>query len=135
MNIEYSASPSHEDIEFLTEKINAETQEHGSARPFAFFIRGGQKEIIAGCNGFVLYGVIYTDQLWVSSHYRQQGLGRKLMTEVENLGRKEKCYLATVSSMTFQGAQGFYEKSGFEIEYQRLDDKGMPKFLFMNKKI
>jgi ribosomal protein S18 acetylase RimI-like enzyme len=135
MNIEYSASPYYKDIEFLTEKINVETQEYGSAHPFSFFIRDTHKQIIAGCNGFVLYGVIYTDQLWVSSDCRCQGLGRKLMAEVETLGRKERCYLATVSTMTFQGVQGFYERIGYGVEYNRSDGEGITKFIFMSKVI
>jgi hypothetical protein len=58
-------------IDFLTEKINEETLQFGSAYPFAFFIRDEKGKIIAGCNGSVVYGAIYTDQLWVAPNHRR----------------------------------------------------------------
>ncbi|MGI9215084.1 MAG: GNAT family N-acetyltransferase, partial [Gammaproteobacteria bacterium] len=62
---EFTASPIASDIEFLTQKINEETNDFGVASPFAFFIRNEDNCIIAGCNGSVIFGSIYTDQLWV----------------------------------------------------------------------
>ena len=41
-----------------TQKINQETSEFGSAYPFAFFIRNEVGEIIAGCNGSVVFGAV-----------------------------------------------------------------------------
>ncbi len=65
MNIVFTSAPASEDIDFLTHKINEETPEFGEAHPFAFFIRDEKNQIIAGCNGSVIFGSIYTDQLWV----------------------------------------------------------------------
>ena len=79
MKIEHTVTPHNEDINFLTQKINQEVSDKGTAYPFAFFIRDNENEIIAGCNGSVIFGAIYTDQLWVSPGYRKQGLGQQLM--------------------------------------------------------
>ena len=57
MNIEHSCTPA--DIDFLTQKINQETPDFGSAHPFAFFVRDEKNQIIAGCNGSVIFGSIY----------------------------------------------------------------------------
>jgi hypothetical protein len=65
MKIEHISSPESADIDFLTQKINAETPKFGSAYPLAFFLRDKHNHIVAGCNGSIVYGAIYTDQLWV----------------------------------------------------------------------
>lgn len=119
MKIRYTQSPNSEDINFLSQKINEEVSDKGSAYPFAFFIRTDQGEIIAGCNGSVIFGVIYTDQLWVSKSYRNQGLGRELMKRVHDYGRHAGCTMATCATMNFQEAQSFYEKLGYEADFER----------------
>ena len=119
MKIDFSLSPNQDDIEFLTQKINAETPEYGEAYPFAFFTRHDDGNIVAGANGFVIYGVIYTDQLWVDSSYRKQGLARVLMEKVHQFGLAEGCKKASVSTMSFQKAQSFYERLGYQIDFER----------------
>ena len=63
MKLEFTLTPSASDINFITQKINEDGSDFGSAYPFAFFIRDKAKNIIAGCNGSVIFGCIYTDQL------------------------------------------------------------------------
>jgi hypothetical protein len=70
MEIEHTTSPATKDIDFSTRMINEETFSFGIAHPFAFFIRNEKDGIIAGCNGSVIYGAIYTDQLWVHPEWR-----------------------------------------------------------------
>lgn len=118
LKIEHSLRPSINDIEFLTRKLNDETAELGSTHPFAFFIRNNTDEIIAGCNGFVVFGAIYTDQLWVHQDWRKKNLGRELMKHVHDYGRKVGCRIATVATMSFQ-SQGFYEKLGYKVDFER----------------
>lgn len=88
VNIQYTSTPASTDIDFLAQKINQETPEFGEANPFEFFIRDDNNQIIAGCNGSVIFGSIYTDQLWVHPNYRKNGLGHKLMEAVHDYGRK-----------------------------------------------
>lgn len=119
MKIEFTSTPESADIDFLTQKINEETPEFGSAFPFAFFIRDDLNEIIAGCNGSVVFGSIYTDQLWVDPNHRSSGLGHKLMMKVHDYGREKGCTMTTVATMTFQGAKAFYEKLGYIVDFER----------------
>ena len=127
--------PNPNDIDFLTQKINEETLEHGSAFPFAFFKRDENNQIIAGCNGSVIYGSIYTDQLWVDPKYRKQGLAQELMEQVHDLGRQSGCLMATVVTMSFQGAQAFYEKLGYICDFERLGYVKGSRCLFLKKKL
>lgn len=82
MKIEHTKNPAASDIDFITKQINQETAEYGEAYPFAFFIKDDDSKIIASANGFVIYGAIYTDQLWVDKRYRGQGLAKNLMDKV-----------------------------------------------------
>jgi GNAT superfamily N-acetyltransferase len=119
MKIEHTSAPASADIDFLTQKINQETPEFGEAHPFAFFIRNEKNQIIAGCNGSVIFGSIYTDQLWVHPDHRKNGLGDQLMEAVHDYGRKSGCHMATVVTMNFQGASAFYEKLGYVSDFER----------------
>lgn len=119
MKIEHTSTPASEDIDFLTQKINQETPDFGSAHPFAFFVRDEHNQIIAGCNGSVIFGSIYTDQLWVHPDHRKNGLGHKLMEAVHDYGRKSECSMATVATMSFQGAKTFYEKLWYLVDFER----------------
>ncbi len=119
VNIQYTSTPASADIDFLNQKINQETPEFGKAHHFAFFIRDEKNQIIAGCNGSVSFGSIYTDQLWVHPAHRKKGLGHQLMEAVHDYGRKSGCTMATVATMSFQGAQSFYEKLGYVVDFER----------------
>lgn len=124
---------SSQDIDFLTQKINQETLEFGEAHPFAFFIRNEKNEMIAGCNGSVIFGCIYTDQLWVHPDHRKKGLGRQLMEKVHAYGRQKGCAMATVCTMRFQRALVFYEKLGYTVDFERHGYAHNTSCLFMRK--
>lgn len=119
MSLEHTSIPGSADIDFLTQKINQETPEFGEAHPFAFFIRDEKNQIIAGCNGSVIFGSIYTDQLWVHPAHRKNGLGHQLMEAVHDYGRRSGCSMATVATMSFQEAKSFYETLGYVSDFER----------------
>lgn len=119
MKIEHTVFPSNKDIEFLSRKINEETIDKGTSSQFAFFMRDENEQIIAGCSGSVIYGSIYTDLLWVHPDYREKGLGSQLMEKVHGYGHELHCKIATVTTMNFQRARGFYESLGYECDFER----------------
>lgn len=135
---EVTFSPASHDIEFLTQAINEESEKQGisdKAYPFAFFIRDRSGEIIAGCNGSVVYGTIYTDQLWVHANFRKKGYGRLLMEKVHDLGRHQGCRLATVATMDFQNTRSFYENLGYECDFERAGYSSQSVLQFLKKDI
>lgn len=136
--IEKTLSPSSQDIDFLTARINESAKALGveeEAYPFAFFMRDDQGNIIAGCNGSVVYGSIYTDQLWVDEAYRGQGVGSKLMEKVHDYGREIGCAMATVSTMSFQNASSFYEHLGYVCDFERAGHVCGTSCLFLCKSL
>lgn len=135
MHIEHTLTPNSTDIGFLTKKINEEAAAFGSAYPFAFFIRNKTAGIIAGCNGSVVFGAIYTDQLWVHPKHRRSGLGRKLMECAHDYGRKSGCRMSTVATMSFQGVREFYEKLGYRVDFERHGYAGQSSCLFLCKSL
>lgn len=135
MNIQYTSRPAIEDIDFLTQKINQETPGFGEAHPFAFFIRDEKNQIIAGCNGSVVFGSIYTDQLWVHPDHRKKRLGHQLMEAVHDYGLKSGCSMATVATMSFQGAKTFYEKLGYVSDFERIGYAKNSSFIFLKRSL
>jgi len=119
MKIEHILSPDKKDIDFLCKMIDAEIPDKDPVYDYAFLIRDNDDKIIAGCNGFVFFGAIYIDQLWVHRDYRKQGLGKKLVDKVHEFGREAGCRMTTLSTMSFQGALGFYEKLGYIVDLER----------------
>jgi GNAT superfamily N-acetyltransferase len=133
--IEFTKNPTDSDIAFVTKQINQETLEYGEAFPFAFFIRDGEENIIGAANGFLVYGAIYTDQLWVNKFYRRQGFARKIMEKVHKFGKNEGCNFAIVQTMSFQGAQPFYEKLGYVQDFKRSGYVRESDCIFMRKSL
>jgi GNAT superfamily N-acetyltransferase len=123
------------DIDFLTQKINQETPEFGAAYPFAFFIRDENNQIIAGCNGSVVFGAIYTDQLWVHPDHRRAGLGHQLMSQIHAYGREKGCTMATVATMSFQKAKAFYEKLGYVVDFERSGYTKQSSCIFLKRSL
>ena len=119
MKITFDPNANKSDVDFLTDQINDETKEHGKASPFGFFIKDDSQNIIAGANGFIIFGSVYTDQLWVSKEFRRKGIARKIMDNVHDYGRSQKCSIATIQTMEFQGAVEFYEKLGYIQDFKR----------------
>ncbi len=135
MNIEFTCAPQSTDIDFLTKQINQETPKFGKAYSFAFFMRDEKNQIIAGCNGSVIFGSIYTDQLWVHPDHRKKGLGRQLMETVHDYGRSIGCSMATVATMSFQGAKTFYERLGYLSDFERHGYIQNSSYHFMRKEL
>lgn len=138
MKIEFETHPSLQDIELLTNQINFEAAATGIlsiASPFAFFVRDQQRNIIAGCNGSIIYGTIYTDQLWVNTQFRGQGMGQSLMDKVHILGIENGCTMATACTMNFQDAKPFYEKLGYVCDFERQGYTQGTSCCFMKKEL
>lgn len=135
MPLEFTDNPDHRDITTLTEKINEETRAQGLAVPFGIFERDANGSLIAGLNGYIVYGAAYTDQLWVRPEYRARGIARKMMEKVFEYGREQGCTIATVQTMNFQGARDFYLKLGFEVDFERTSYANGVTCIFLMKRL
>lgn len=77
--------------------------------------------IIAGCVArLYCWNVAYIDTLWVEEAYRGNGLGAKLLDDIEADAKEKGCYLIHLDTFDFQ-SKGFYEKHGYEV-FGQLED-------------
>lgn len=75
----------------------------------------GNNNIIGGCLAkMYCWNVMYIDVLWIDDAYRKQGLGERLLREIEQIARDKKCSLIHLDTFDFQ-AKDFYVKYGYEV--------------------
>ena len=89
---------------------------------------------IAGCVArMYCWNVAYIDSLWVDIKYRGNGLGARLLAEIEKTAKAKGCYLIHLDTFDFQ-AKEFYEKQGYEL-FGVLEDcpKGHCRYYFTKK--
>lgn len=78
-------------------------------------ILDAENNIIAGCYAkMYCWNIIYIDILWVDERYRKQGLGSKLLEQIEKIAVERKCSLIHLDTFDFQ-AKDFYLKHGYEV--------------------
>lgn len=117
----YEKNPLQDEIQILGDGIIDYAKLKKGQPPiesFAFFVRDKTDQILGGCNGSMYYGCLYIDTLWLDERLRQKKIGTQLMLSAEQLGIDNDCLFSTVNTMDWE-ALGFYQKLGYEIEYQR----------------
>ena len=79
--------------------------------------------IVEDKNGNIIAGIIskmycwnclYIDVLWVKEEHRKDGLGSRLLKEIESVAIEKGCYLIHLDTFDFQ-AKDFYIKHGYEV--------------------
>ncbi|KTC94085.1 GNAT family N-acetyltransferase [Legionella erythra] len=121
IHIDYQENPSPQDIQILGDGIIAYAKlkkNQPTIRSFAFFLRDKTNTIQGGCHGSMYYGCLYIDLLWIDEPFRGTQWGTRLMRSAEELGKANGCLFSTVNTMDWE-ALGFYQKLGYDIEYQR----------------
>ncbi|NRA74256.1 MAG: GNAT family N-acetyltransferase [Rickettsiales bacterium] len=133
MQVLFECPPKPSDVNFLNKKLNEETSQYGKAYPVIFFIKNDQGRVIAGANAIIIYGAIYTDQLWVDKEHRNKGLATKIMYRIHEFGKEKGCKIATIQTMSFQKAVKFYEKLGYTEDFVRPNYVKGSSCIFMSK--
>ena len=135
--ITFEKNPKASDVQVLGDGIiefaKQETQ-HTPMAFFAYFIRDDDTQSRGGCNGSTLYGCLYIDQLWVETSLRGQDYGTRLVNAALAFGSEKHCTFATVNTMSWE-ALGFYQKLGFEVEFQRTGFEHNAVFYFLRKSL
>lgn len=72
-------------------------------------------EIIAGIlSKMYCWNCVYIDVLWIKEENRKDGLGSRLLKEIEKIAKEKGCHLIHLDTFDFQ-AKDFYIKHGYEI--------------------
>ncbi len=94
-------------------------------KPFSLVIRSAAGDAIGVLSAYTAFAEIYVDDIWVDPCHRGIGLGRKLLTALEDHYKDKGYNNINLVTSQFQ-AVGFYEKCGYEVEFVRTN-KQHPK--------
>lgn len=83
-------------------------------RDLSCCIHNKEGEMIAGVVAILKGEYLDLQYLWVDDAYRKEGLGSKLLLEVERRGREEGANVINIETFGFQ-APKFYPKHGYEL--------------------
>lgn len=122
-------------IQLLLEYNLSKTQEFKNEinKPIEIIARNERNEIIGGLYGRSIWGTLEVKTLVVKLENRNQGIGRKLITEAEKEAINRNCRYISLDTFSFQ-APGFYEKLGFEKIGTETDfPKGFEKYYYRKK--
>ncbi|WLR58676.1 GNAT family N-acetyltransferase [Guptibacillus hwajinpoensis] len=78
------------------------------------FVIEERDKVIGGISATLFWQHLHIDFLWVTDEKRENGVGRKLLQQVERLAEEKECRLILLDTFSFQ-APGFYLKEGYEI--------------------
>ncbi len=135
LKIHYDANPNSEETKQIWRGIAENAKQVSgldAGNGFAFYLKDESQMILGGCSGYIFYGSIYVDLLWVHESLRNQHYGAQLMQHAEALGRENQCKIMTVNTMDFE-ARPFYEKLGFKVEFERTGFVGGDSMFFLKK--
>lgn len=102
-------------VAYNLSKMPAECEGNRVAKWFGKKITDEEGNIIAGCTAVrTVWGTAEVSILWVDEAYRHQGLGSRLLAEVEQEVKCHGCTIILLDTFDWQ-AKGFYEKNGYTV--------------------
>ena len=87
-------------------------------KKLAIVLRNETEEVIGVLKAYTAYSEIYVDDLWVDSAWRNQGLGTRLMRELEAGFENQGFNNINLMTSAFQAPE-FYRKLGYSEEFTR----------------
>ena len=79
----------------------------------AVFVRDASGRVTGGLLGHVRWRWVYVAKLWLPDETRGQGIGTRVMREIESYARRRGCLGIYLDTFEYQ-ALPFYEKLGYE---------------------
>lgn len=95
-------------------KYNIEQAGDNKFQRLCFVLQDSEQEVVGGILGEVYWGWLYIDLLWVKDELRGCGYGHRLLTQIENEGRKLGAQNAYLDTFSFQ-VPGFYKEHGYQV--------------------
>ncbi len=94
--------------ENLTKNINLSSCKQSN------FLAFDKDNLIGGAIGYEQYNWYYLDLMYVNENYRDQGIGTKLLKQIDEYVKANNLSGIRTETWDFQ-AKGFYEKNGFVV--------------------
>lgn len=109
-------APAASDLEALRAGLGAFNIDRAAidqGQQLAIFRRDQAGRVVAGIHGWLWGECLEIWILWVDERLRGQGLGRRLLAQLEAAGRERGARLAFLDTFSFQ-APAFYQRYGYE---------------------
>jgi GNAT superfamily N-acetyltransferase len=120
--ITVTGEPDPADLDIVTSglvEFNVQAVDADKAVPLAALARQ-DGAIVGGATGFTHWQWLFIRGLWVSSDFRGEGLGARLLGTAEAAAHERGCAAVWLDTFSFQ-APGFYEKLGYR-QFGQLDE-------------
>ncbi len=89
-----------------------------AAEPYSesinIILKDKEGHIIGGLLGRMYRFCLFVEMLWVDDNFRGLGLGKSLLTQVEDIAREKGCKLVHLNTFNFQAPDCFL-KNGYEL--------------------
>jgi len=111
--LENKASQKAQEIGNLIRAYNRSKREEAESEPLNLYVEDEKGNLMAGLGAETFgdwWGIEY---LFVKEESRGQGIGSKLLQEVESEAKKRNCQFAFVNTYQFQ-APDFYKRHGYK---------------------
>ncbi|WP_409293740.1 GNAT family N-acetyltransferase [Peribacillus sp. SCS-26] len=95
---------------------------HGRYQEVNLFVKDEEGRIHGGILCEICWDWMEVKYLFIEEEKRKSGLGRRLLSEAENVAEKNGCTFIKLDTLSFQ-AFDFYKKMGYQ-EYGRIENAG-----------
>src|SRR5688572_3993532 len=116
LRVELEEQPRAEDTRVVTQgllEFNRAVIGEPNDVELGVFVRDAAGRAVGGLLGHVRWKWVYVAKLWLPDELRGQGVGRRVMREVEEYARRLGCLGIYLDTFEYQ-ALPFYEKLGYE---------------------
>lgn len=123
LKIDALENPLHEDCEAIRRGLVVYNEQFTGAAPqtpVGVFLRDETARIRGGATGYLGWGWLYTERVWVEESLRGKGLGSKIMAHLERLALSQGIYRFQTATTSFQ-ALDFFRKNGYDV-FAELED-------------
>lgn len=122
-------------VELMEQDLIKYERERGidvNYKRFSYQIVNDQNQTLGALNAFTAFSEIYIDDMWIHEAHRGKGLGKKLITTLEENFKGLGFNNINLVTNAFQAPE-FYKKCGFELEFTRhnLTNPSLTKYFFI----
>ncbi|MCR9420660.1 N-acetyltransferase [Vibrio sp. RM-69-4] len=117
MRITEVSQPNDSDFEALKNGLNGFNEIHTGTlhrETISSFVKDSANQTVGGILGEIKWGWLYIQGLWVSDSVRSNGLGSKLLQQLENYVQSKGVTNYRLETTSFQ-ALDFYKKQGYVL--------------------
>lgn len=117
LHFEALENPAAEDVLKVRTSLQAYNDTYLEAPlrlPLGVFVRDDVGRLQGGATGSITWDWLHIELLWVDESLRTDGIGSRLLAQLERLALARGVFRFRVSTASFQALE-FYQKNGYEI--------------------